>query len=358
MPVWDEYPQDYRSSQVQAILAAVRAGESVAVVGLSGAGKSNLFGFLAHRWGDPSASPSLALADCNRLPDSSAAALFRLLRAALGDPAPAGDELAALEARLEQRLAISRPVGLLLDRFDRLAEPPDPALFGSLRALRDTFKYDLAYGIAVRRPLQPHNELAELFFGNTLWLGPLSQADTAWNITRYARRKGLSWGEETGRQIAALSGSYPAFLRAVCEAHAAGCPLESDALRRHPAVRLRLDEFWADQPDAESLHLSGLKDHPLLTQPSSLAVDAAQLTAKEHLLWTYLQAHPGVGCENDDLIRAVWPEDRIFERGIRDDSLAQLVRRLREKVEQDPSNPQRIQTIPGRGYRFTPAPAA
>jgi DNA-binding response OmpR family regulator len=54
------------------------------------------------------------------------------------------------------------------------------------------------------------------------------------------------------------------------------------------------------------------------------------------------------------LIRAVWPEDRIFERGIRDDSLAQLVRRLREKIEPLPSTPRHIHSVPGRGYRFTP----
>ena len=51
MSVWDEYPEDYRTSQVQAILSAVQAGESVALVGLSGSGKSNLLGYLAHRSG-------------------------------------------------------------------------------------------------------------------------------------------------------------------------------------------------------------------------------------------------------------------------------------------------------------------
>jgi two-component system KDP operon response regulator KdpE len=59
-------------------------------------------------------------------------------------------------------------------------------------------------------------------------------------------------------------------------------------------------------------------------------------------------------CEKDDLIQAVWPEDKIFEQGIRDDSLAQLVRRLRKKIEPDPASPRRIHTIPGRGYRFKP----
>ncbi|HLE30620.1 MAG TPA: helix-turn-helix domain-containing protein [Anaerolineales bacterium] len=40
------------------------------------------------------------------------------------------------------------------------------------------------------------------------------------------------------------------------------------------------------------------------------------------------------------------------KRGVRDDSLAQLVRRLREKIEPDPANPRHIHTVPGRGYRF------
>jgi DNA-binding response OmpR family regulator len=87
---------------------------------------------------------------------------------------------------------------------------------------------------------------------------------------------------------------------------------------------------------------------------ASSSIDTTQLTAKEHLLWEYFLAHPDQVCEKDDLIRAVWPEDRIFERGIRDDSLAQLIRRLREKIEPVPSTPLHIHTVPGRGYRFTP----
>jgi len=98
-----------------------------------------------------------------------------------------------------------------------------------------------------------------------------------------------------------------------------------------------------------------LKDHPLLGVQSSTALsDDSQLTAKEHALLAYFQAHPDQVCEKDDLVRAVWPEDHIFERGVRDDSLAQLIRRLRQKVEADASDPQHILTVPGRGYRFIP----
>jgi hypothetical protein len=355
MPAWDDYPADYRTSQVQSILSAVQAGESSAVVGLSGSGKSNLLGYLAYRWGKPDARPRLVLVDCNRLADASPASLYRLVRTALGDLSAVNDELSALEAALDRQLAESSPLGLLLDRFDALTERADPSIYSNLRALRDAHKYELSYVIATRHPLEAHNELAELFFAHTLWLGPLSESDITWNIARYAQRTGQPWDIEVARQVAKLSGGYPALLRAVCEAHAAGCPLSITDLSQHPAIQRRLDEFWADKPDAATLQLCGLSDNPLLVASRQAGqIDTAGLTAKEHALWEYLQAHPGQVCEKDDLIRAVWPEDRIFERGIRDDSLAQLVRRLREKIEIDPSNPRHIQTVAGRGYRFYP----
>ena len=80
--------------------------------------------------------------------------------------------------------------------------------------------------------------------------------------------------------------------------------------------------------------------------------DIAQLTAKEHRLLQAFEARPGEVCEKDDLIRAVWADDKVFESGVRDDSLAQLVRRLRQKIEPDAGSPRYIQTVPGRGYRF------
>ena len=119
--------------------------------------------------------------------------------------------------------------------------------------------------------------------------------------------------------------------------------------------RKRVDEFWTDQPSSDDLRLSRLTNHPLLSAArATSAIDTTQLTAKENLLWEYFLAHPEQVCEKDDLIRAVWPEDRIFERGIRDDSLAQIIRRLREKIEPDPSCPNHIHTVPGRGYRYLP----
>jgi len=97
---------------------------------------------------------------------------------------------------------------------------------------------------------------------------------------------------------------------------------------------------------------SGLEGHPLLFQARVLEPETSRFTAKEKLLFDYLQSHPDEVCEKDAIIQSVWPEDQIFEQGVRDDSLAQLVRRLRKKIEPDPSNPTVIRTVPGRGYLF------
>jgi hypothetical protein len=329
----------------------VQAGECVAVVGLSGAGKSNLIGYLANR--SPLAAPRSALVDCNRLPDPSAEALYALARRSLGDAQRAVDEFQALEFAIDRRMA-SQPEGLclLFDRFDFLS-PANATLFGNLRALRDAYKYKLTYVTSTRRPLDPHTELAELFFANTLWLGPLSESDARWNVAHYAQRKGVAWDNATVSEILRFSGGYPSLLRAVCEAYSDGVPLEVRSLSEHPAIKRRVGEFWADQPGEDDLLRSGLAGQPLLSTGRTSITDQ-QLTAKEHLLLEYLRQHPNLVCEKDDLIHAVWPEDRIFERGIRDDSLAQLIRRLREKIEPDPSSPSHIHTVPGRGYRYLP----
>jgi DNA-binding response OmpR family regulator len=115
----------------------------------------------------------------------------------------------------------------------------------------------------------------------------------------------------------------------------------------HPIVQRRVQEFWADQPTPDDLRRSNLKGQPLL-QAVAPPVSAASpdLTASEHKLLAFFQAHPGEVCPKDDLIRAVWPEDRVID-GLRDDSLAQLILRLRQKVGAG-----RIQTIQRRGYRY------
>jgi DNA-binding response OmpR family regulator len=75
------------------------------------------------------------------------------------------------------------------------------------------------------------------------------------------------------------------------------------------------------------------------------------LTAKEfELLWLFVR-HPQQVLTRDQLINQVWGYD--FDG---DDSTVTVhIRRLREKIEPDPSQPTYVHTVRGLGYKFDPA---
>ena len=366
MSAWDVYPDNYREREINQLLAFTKAGESAAVIGLSGSGKSNLFGFMAQRAAGIYPEIKFVLIDCNRLMAASKEAFLLMARQTIAPEqddsyANSKDVLAALDRSLAALLNEHAGVCLMLDRFDALYPVEDfSGLTGNLRALRDRYKYQLTYIVGARRPLDAQTELSELFFGRTLWLGPLSTSDARWSCKRDGQRlAGLGktvWDDRAMEKLVELSWGYPALLRAVCEAYANGAQLELSDMLDQPAVTRRVAEFWADEPTAKMIRLSGLTGQPLLqaSLPAGAlkSVDLAELTAKEHQLLEYLRNHRDQVCTKDELIQAVWPEDVIFEQGVRDESLAQLVRRLRVKVEQNPTEPRFIQTVAGRGYIF------
>jgi DNA-binding response OmpR family regulator len=75
------------------------------------------------------------------------------------------------------------------------------------------------------------------------------------------------------------------------------------------------------------------------------------LTAREFALLDWFVRNPGVVQRRDELMRAVWG----WEFG--DESTVTVhVRRVREKVEDEPSAPRRLVTVFGVGYRWDPQP--
>jgi DNA-binding response OmpR family regulator len=69
---------------------------------------------------------------------------------------------------------------------------------------------------------------------------------------------------------------------------------------------------------------------------------------KEYELLHYLALHPGKALSRELILEEVWGWD--FSGGSR--SVDVHIRWLREKIEPDPSNPERIVTVRGVGYRF------
>ena len=74
------------------------------------------------------------------------------------------------------------------------------------------------------------------------------------------------------------------------------------------------------------------------------------LTAREFDLLRFFLSHPGQAFSRDELLQKVWG----WSFG--DQSTVTVhVRRLREKVETDPTHPVRLATVWGVGYRWEPA---
>jgi DNA-binding response OmpR family regulator len=80
-----------------------------------------------------------------------------------------------------------------------------------------------------------------------------------------------------------------------------------------------------------------------------MAGDLVALTAKEFDLLVYLMSHPRRACRRETLLEEVWG----FTTG--DTSTVTVhIRRLRAKIELDPSAPRYVCTVWGVGYRFEP----
>ena len=77
-----------------------------------------------------------------------------------------------------------------------------------------------------------------------------------------------------------------------------------------------------------------------------------ELTAKEFDLLAFLAANPGQVFSRGQLMQQVWGIDAEVDIG--DSTVTVHMRRLRTKIEDDPSSPVHIQTVRGVGYRFEP----
>ena len=75
------------------------------------------------------------------------------------------------------------------------------------------------------------------------------------------------------------------------------------------------------------------------------------LTAKEFDLLWMLAGHPRQVFSRTQLLDRVWGETEYLDPS----TVTVHVRRLREKIEPDPSDPAYIQTVWGVGYKFEPA---
>src|SRR5271169_266178 len=81
-----------------------------------------------------------------------------------------------------------------------------------------------------------------------------------------------------------------------------------------------------------------------------LAGENLSLTATEFRLLEFLMSRPGVVFSREQLLNAVWGQDRA----ITDRTVDVYILRLRQKIEKDASAPRLIHSVRGFGYSFEP----
>jgi DNA-binding response OmpR family regulator len=84
------------------------------------------------------------------------------------------------------------------------------------------------------------------------------------------------------------------------------------------------------------------------TRDARKAGSPIRLTAKEFDLLWFLASHPRRVFSRDQLMASVWGYTAALDTG----TVTVHIRRLREKIEDDPSQPRHLETVWGIGYRL------
>lgn len=122
-----------------------------------------------------------------------------------------------------------------------------------------------------------------------------------------------------------------------------------ELVSRVRAVMRRLGREQAEAESERALSFEGLSIDPL-SRVVKVQESEVELTAKEFDMLYLLTQHPKQVFTREQLLDRVWGGAQYIDPG----TVTVHVRRLREKLELDPSHPTRLLTVWGVGYKFEP----
>ncbi|MBN2981305.1 MULTISPECIES: response regulator transcription factor [Cohnella] len=98
---------------------------------------------------------------------------------------------------------------------------------------------------------------------------------------------------------------------------------------------------------------AALQSGDLVLFPDEMRVEKqgapVSLSMTEFRLLSLLMKHPRAVLSKEQIVQRLWQNDGDF---LDDNTVAVNIRRLREKIEETPNDPQRIVTVRGAGYRW------
>ena len=259
------------------------------------------------------------------------------------------------------------------------------------------------------------DEFCELFAAHTRILGPLHHADARALLARLSERRGLPLSDDCLAELVRQAGGHPGLLAAsaYCAAreltYAGGSgqrqyssdplTLELDAdpsVRAEcaklwnelsPSERRGLEEFTQSGASSRSDGLQALLEKGLLRERGA-GLEVFSEIWRRYVLWKYEARRPtskgvrmdvqtsevwvngrpvpylapleyrllmvlygrlGTVCTKQEIVEAVYGRDYMAGD---DPALQRLVRRLRERIEDDPSRPEYVLSVRGYGYRL------
>ncbi|MUT68850.1 response regulator transcription factor [Paenibacillus sp. NEAU-GSW1] len=127
----------------------------------------------------------------------------------------------------------------------------------------------------------------------------------------------------------------------------------SELVARAKAHLARYERYLKDkgvkrEPEPEILRIRELAIHKAAYRVFVNDREVS-LTTKEFEVLLFLSEHPNRVFSKEDLFERIWGMESNGEIA----TVTVHISRIREKIEEDPSNPQFIGTVWGAGYRFT-----
>lgn len=325
------------------------------------------------------------------------------------------DELVLFQGlkRVIDLLAIEKELTIvfLFDRFEEYVPMLTPDFFTNLRVLRDRAKYRFSVVFSVSRPLEQTVETTMLsdfytFMAGHLVFMPLCEKKSVdFRLSYLEKVTGKKLEDKTKEELLQLTGGHGKMIR-ICaeEILAVNNPVpkpdifkflvENKHVRSvsyeiwemlHPDERTVLKNLALKKPVEENQaiflrEINLLKDDsftiPLFEDFVKFRAEQIKnekitinevtndimrgeevlsnnLTNAEIRLLKLLIQNPERIIEREEIINIVW-SDLQSKEGVTDQALDQLIFRIRKKIETDPNNPQHLQTIKGRGFKFNP----
>jgi len=432
------YPAESRFSEIEKILIYIKNGNSCQIVGLPGAGRSNLLGLLSYnrsirekhlgenqKWfhfvlcnfseirKKPlfEAIKFIFLSLVDSLRERKMEEEYEVLDKIFRNSVILHDDLILFQGLkkaidficIEKELTVV----FLFDRFEEYLSALSPEFFSNLRILRNRAKYRFSLVFSLNRPLEDLIETMlfadfyEFLVGNIVYLSLLDKPGLDFRISYLEKTSGHQFNDKTVKTIIDLTGGHGKLTRLCFEAvlklnklHILSNPELKKFLIEQKNIKGALYEIWnsllpeeqkaliSHSPISneyltnagliknnkvaiplfldfikENLNLLGINEK-IVYASSTNEIKKGNLTLSEILtssefkLLKYLLQNENRIIERDEIIKAVWQDTKSRE-GVTDQALDQLVFRLRKKIENDPNNPSHLQTVKGRGFRFT-----